>query len=325
MTTRSQHYVWRRYLKPWQNQQGFVHCSRNWQDPFITNPVNIMQERDFYKLPRITEADAIFLRAYIEKTGSPVLRKSHRNLVAKLAYIANADDQIQSSDTISDDEKRRAEKFVIETMENLHGQTEHDALPILDDLRHKWVDFIEEDEKAITFFHFIAQQFCRTKSFREGVGEAAAEIFPGQNFDRLQNIVSYIGGVNIGGSLFVNRKQFEFIFMESQSEPGFVTGDQPVVNLMGNKDGGETNELAFYYPLSPGLSCLLAPKEYKLKSVLIPCSIVEELNDLIARNSRYFLVANSNESLRQTVGNLATRSTHPIQILDSLRKGNVRV
>ena len=325
MTTRSQHYVWRRYLKPWENQRGLVHCTRNWQDPFITNPVNIMQERDFYKLPRITETDAIFLRAYIEKTGSQVSRKSHRNLAAKLGYIANTNDLIQSSDTISDDEKRRAEKFVIETMENLHVQTEQAALPVLEDLRHKRVDFIKDYEKAIMFFHFIAQQYCRTKSFREGVAEAAAEIFPGLHFERLQNIVSYIGGVNIGGNLFVDRKQFEFIFIESHSELGFVTGDQPVVNLMGNKDGGETTELAFYYPLSPGLSCLLAPKEYKLKSVLISYSVVEELNDLIARNSKYFLVANSKESLRQTIGNLSTPSTHAIQILDSLRKGKVLI
>ena len=189
-------------------------------------------------------------------------------------------------------------------------------------MRHKRVDFIKDDEKAITFFHFISQQYCRTKSFRGAVREAAVEIFPGHHFERLQNIVSYIGGVNIGGSLFADRKQFEVIFLENRSELGFITGDQPVVNLMGNKDGGETTELAFYYPLSPGLSCLLAPKAYKLQSVILPYSAVEELNDLIARDSKHFLVANSNESLQQTIGNLPLPSTHHNQILDSLRKGN---
>ena len=94
-----------------------------------------MVERDFYKLSQITRSDADFLTAFVESRGSAPLIQTHRNLVAAFAHIANANQLIQNSDRVSATDKRFAEPIVIETEEKLQQQVEHDAIPLLKELR----------------------------------------------------------------------------------------------------------------------------------------------------------------------------------------------
>lgn len=282
-----------------------------------TNPKNLMVERDFYRLFRITEADARLLEALFQSTGT-ALRESHRNLIAALAHIANATDLIQSSDRTSTDEKRYAQTVAIEIEEQLQGQIEQDALPLLRALRHKRSEFVESDRTAGQFFHFLAHQYFRTKHIREAIGEELSQISP--NHARLTNLVCHIGATNVGASLFVDRSEFDIVFLDDRDRVGFITGDQPVVNLLGTGDGSETTELILYYPLSPCLSCLVVPKECRLRPVDIPGHIVDDLNDFIAWESRNFWVANSNRTLQRIVSKPSLARPLGRCIVDSLVK-----
>ena len=85
-------------LKGRNHPKGIGCCTRNGAILPPTNPKNIMAERDFYKLSQITVVDISFLKAFIQLTGVAELRESHRNLVAALAHIANANELIQNSD-----------------------------------------------------------------------------------------------------------------------------------------------------------------------------------------------------------------------------------
>ncbi len=319
MTTRKQHYVWRHYLEAWQNEDGLVYCARNGAILPPTNPRNIMAERDFYKLSQITEADMSFLKAFIELTGV-ALRESHRELVVALAHIANANERIQSSDIASVAEKHYAQTVAIEIEEKLQGRIEEHAVPLLEELRQKRSEFINTDETAMAFFDFLAHQYFRTKGIRESFKEALSKIDPNHDFARLANIVCHIGAVNFGGSLFVDRNEFDIVFLDDRDEAGFITGDQPIVNLMGTGDGREVTQLALYYPLGPVLSCLVVPREYKLRSSSIPRAIVKELNDLIAWKSRDFLVANSISVLQHIVSKPSLTGSPAGRIFDSLVK-----
>ena len=145
-------------------------------------------------------------------------------------------------------EKRYAQTVAIEMEDKLQGQIEQHAVPLLEELRQKRTEFLSVDETAIAFFHFLAHQYFRTKHIREAFSEELSQIDPNHDFARLNNIVCHIGAVNFGGSLFVDRNEFEIIFLDDRNESGFITGDQPIVNLMGSGDGKETTELALYYP-----------------------------------------------------------------------------
>ena len=324
MPTHRQHTVWRHYLEAWQDQRGFVHFSRNGEILPPSNPVNVMVARHTYKLPVITQNDVRFLELFIEQTGHAALRNSHRKLVATWARISQENELIQNNGQATDEDRRFIEGLAIDAEEMLQSKTEECALPILAALREKRTDFLNSYEESMMFFHFIAHQYFRTEPGREAVGEALLENFPDQDFDKLRNMISYIGAENVGGSLFVDRKDFRIVFAENECDLGFITGDQPVVNLLGAGDGSETKELAFYYPLSPQLACVLAPKTYRLRSGSISFEVVRELNALIAWKAKQFLVANSDADL----GNLPslTTSLRPStgRILDALVQSEIR-
>ena len=280
-----------------------------------------MVERDFYKLHRITTDDAGFLRSFIQRTGTAALRKSHQTLAAKLAYIAEVNELIQNSDDTSTAEKGYARRVVIETEEDLQTGAEQAAEPILEELRQKRAGFINDYEAAMTFFYFISHQYFRTKGMREAIGKELSESVPGYDLSGLKNIVCHIGAVNVGATLFVDRREFDIVFLESEGESGFITGDQPVANLMGTGDGSETAELALYYPLSPVLSCLLSPRSFNVRSRKIPDTTVEALNDLVAWESRDFLVSGSERDIEVIVNRLPRARPSGGRLLNLLVEG----
>ena len=317
MTTHNQHYVWRYYLEAWQCEDGLVRCSRGGRILPPTNPKNLMVERHYYKLPRITRLDVELLRAFIDRTGFKPLIETHRNLLNAFAHIAQVNDLIQQSDTVAVADKHITQAIAIEIEEKLQQGIEEDGKPILRALRQKQTEFINTYETAITFYHFIAQQYFRTKRIRDAIGRELSQMVPNHDFSHLKHIMCHIGAVNVGGSLFVNRNDFDLVFWESSDDVGFITGDQPVVNLLGSGDGTQTTELALYYPLSPNLSCLIVPKEFRLQSGHIPTECVEELNNLIAWKAD-FLVAKTDEALQYTLSKSSSARPEGRSILESI-------
>ncbi len=318
MTARDHHYVWRHYLEAWGNESALVHWSMDGEVRSPTNPKNLMVERDYNKLPLISNNDLAFLRLFVESTGPAEMRQTHRRFVDDLAHVAQANEIIQGDDRFFADEKRLAQAAIIETMENLHTQIEQSTLSILEELRQRRTDFINDYDSSMAFFRFIAHQYLRTRRIREDFEEVHSEMFPSHDFARLAPIVSHIGAENLGASLFVDRNEFDIIFTESWDGVRFITGDQPVVNVMGNGYDGETTELALYYPLSPDLSCLVSPKEYRLDSAKVPDEIVQDLNDFIAWRSKRFLVADSNSELQRVASKPPLHNPPTRRIVESL-------
>ena len=320
MSIRTQHYVWRHYIDAWKNEDGLVHYSRNGTILPATNPRNIMAQRDFYRLPQFSKTDANFLKLFFRSTGTSALRNSHFTLIDNFTYVARANELIQRSSRTSVEEKDYARDVVIETEEKLQGRIEQDALPILEQLRKKRCEFISNNKMAIAFFRFIAHQYFRTKRIRTDIGEELSRIMPSREFSHLANIICHISAENVGASLFVDRNNFNIIFLDDRDGVGFVTGDQPIINLMATGAGRETTELTMYYPLTPNLSCLVAPRESKLCSVDIPGPFVGEFNDLVAWESRNFLIANSKGILQNTLRRTSLTRPAARQIIDSLAK-----
>ena len=170
----------------------------------------------------------------------------------------------------------------------------------------------------MAFFRFIAHQYFRTKRIRESFERVLSQTSPDHDFGHLANVVSHIGAENVGASLFVDRNEFDIIFLESKGNIEFITGDQPVVNLLGTGDGSETTELALYYPISPVLACLLVPSNLKLSATDIPDAIVKQFNDLIAWESRHFLVASSDRVLQGILSKPSSQNRPSLTILDFL-------
>ena len=298
MTTRMQHYVWRKYLEAWQQGSGQIYCSRKGK-VFKSNPAKVMRKRDYYSLSRITKTAMAFLDTMFRKTN-PELRKAHRNLIELLGYIANANHAIQASGKATEEEKKYTKDLVIEAEEKLQTGIEHQALPILEQLRHEQTDFLSDYDLTMGFFRFISHQYMRTRAIRERIGEELRHSLLGRDFEHLKHLVSHCTAENLGASLFLDRSTIEIIFLRSGPNNEFITGDQPIVNLFrAHGEDSPPTELALYYPLEPHLSMVLLPKLCGLNSTKIPPTIVDELNHRIAQKAKEFLVARRMESLRR--------------------------
>ena len=265
-----------------------------------TTPLNIMVEKDFYALEAITRRDAAILRMLLLREETPSsMRRTHGKLVAHFQRVSEVLEKVRSHPDTSAKDNAYARKVAIEIEERLHGQIEEDALPILSALRRKDRTVIHSDSCAISFFNFVSQQYMRTKAMRDGIEGGLREMFGRATARRIRNVYCHCIANNLGGSLYVDRHNFELVFVEPPPGRGLVTGDQPLVNLLATEDGRVPREMALYYPLAPKLGLILAPSAMDLASILpdVNGSRVTELNDRITRRSERFLVAESDSDL----------------------------
>ena len=299
MTTRRQHYVWRHYLKAWQAPDGFVSSLRD-EKLFRANPLNVMVETDFYRLDVITPRDVAALSVLLlRQETSESLRRLHEKLIAHFRLVWYVYESVQNHPNASSDDKARARDEAIQIEERIHAGIEADAVPVLRTLRNKDSSVIHSDETAITFFNFISQQYMRTKTMRDRIEDVLSEFVSPDTAQRIRHLYCHCIATNIGGSLYVDRKKFELVFVDTPRKRGLITGDQPLVNLLSTDDGTAPPEIALYYPLSPILGMILAPKDLAVAQRFAgeEASRIVYLNGLIARKSEHFLVADSASAL----------------------------
>ena len=290
--TRRQHYVWRHYLEAWAQSDGTVRVLREGHS-FAADPKNVMVQRDYYRVPLLNDSDLAVVAGLTARTSSPVLNRMNLDLALKFAALGRMASLIGSLDAISDEDKRAAEAVVIEAEEKVHAATEREAVPMLADLRHRSTEFLNDADSAASFFHFLAQQYFRTKRRRESIATVLAEMSDDRS--HLTNPVCHALAVDLGGGLFRDRNEFELLFLQNNTEMELITGDQPIVNLFGTGGDEPTTDLALYYPLTPMLAVILARKGYE--TAALDDGVVGELNDLIAYEAAEFLVARSAKSL----------------------------
>ena len=73
---------------------------------------------------------------------------------------------------------------------------------------------------------------------------------------RLWNILTHLLAMNVGASLFHERRQRSLVLIHNSTEVPFITGDQPVINLKSTWPH-PPQCLAIYYPISPKLALVL--------------------------------------------------------------------
>ena len=299
MATRRQHHVWCHYLEGWCGASGKIICSRR-GSIFSTNPINVMVERDFYRLAPLTVEDTRFFEYWLEKKCDPYMREANRSAFDSFSRIAAGATIVDRVSGLADRDKTFVRNLAIETEEKLHGGIETRAVPLIDDLRREKIGFLGDQSSAINFFHFIAHQYFRTKIVRERVGSVLSTLSSSHDFSRLRNLFCYCFANNFGGSLYCDRNRMDIVFLRSV-DCSFVTGDQPIVNL-GWSESMDHDDVALYYPVCPCLGVVIATRKHGCKSMSVSNDIAMLLNRSIAVRSEQFLVSNSEDVLRVIAG-----------------------
>jgi hypothetical protein len=226
MGTRRQHHVWRSYLEAWATK-GKVFCLQG-GEIFQSNVTKVAVERDFYKLHTLTDADILGIRLLMK--DSP---RSAKSVLENFITMFGMPGRLKSAPGFAADAEVQAliDRQMINAEEEFHAQLEGNIKPIFDAIRQKELSFYDDPELCGQFTHFLSLQNLRTKGLREKVLARATEQH-GFSIERCWNIVTHIMAVNAGGSLLLDRKNRPLLLLENHTDTPFVTGDQPVVNLL---------------------------------------------------------------------------------------------
>ena len=269
--TRRQHYIWRHYLEAWV-RSGTVSVVRKDGTSFSTNPANIGQERDFYRLPVISLEDEDFARKIIDAPGAnPSLVRLNMGWLDAFAAPSRLRRLLEAR-SLTDDTLQKAIRDVeIQTEENLHSKIEGPAARLLSYLRAGDSGFWSVDADARDFAFFVSLQHLRTKAMRERVLNGTDRRLAGQ-VERTWPILRVAFATNIGWSLYADRARWEIRVLSATERLRFITGDQPVLNLL--PPTGNEDDLALYYPVSPEKAALL-----QLRGAYSPIGSTDQITD----------------------------------------------
>lgn len=262
-TTRRQHYVWRYHLAAWA-EQGKVAVLRKDGAGFLTNPVNVAVERDFYRLPRLTPVEITFIKRFIDKTlDSDIKKRTALGWLEAPVVIGELRRRFEVMGPhpaeILAEVDAQFDKIEIELDEKIMGNIERHGQPHIERLRQGDASFWPDDEKAaIDFSHFLAVQHLRTKRINDALSDGNLPSGAPVDLRRIWPVMRHVLSTTFGFSLFSERRQWTLRTVRATGRLRFITADQPVVNLM---RGVEDNEMALYYPVSPDIAVLLEHPE----------------------------------------------------------------
>lgn len=265
--TINQHYVWQHYLRAWTKRKK-LWCKRvDNPEPFNTNPRNIGAQRFFYEFQQLSNDDITYLEAVISRATSPRQRELNQGWIdiAQLTFemrrkLNNIDIEPQQREEI-EKELRKREKTL---GEDLHGRTEEHAIPILAHLMEEDADFYQSIESRNNFINFISHQYFRTARMRNII-TAIPNPLP-HDVAQTWPIEAFIYATNLASSLVGEGRQRRIVFLRNTSVVPFITGDQPVINLL----GVNVEEVDLYYPLKPDLAIV-----FTANHISYPCQHID--------------------------------------------------
>ena len=258
--SRRHHTVWQHYLTPW-TTGGAIWCRQAGGKVFRTGTRAVAVETDFHRLPELTATDVAALRLWLSRLV-PWVQKACEPVVNTLLLPVRLPQALRSADAATRERAREfVERFRAEAVESFHTHIEGNAVRLLARARQGDLSFYEEDEGAAQFLHFLALQFMRTKGPQHRAGEMGEDP-TGLDLARVWNIVTPMFATAHGAVLFVERKRRTLTCICNETEVPFITGDQPVVNLMASPWRDQDVEaVSLYYPIGPEAALLLSDED----------------------------------------------------------------
>ena len=277
-----QHHVWRHYLEAWAND-GQIYCKQP-DKIFVSNLTKIAVEKNFYKLNELRDTDIKHLKYFMTKIKPEFLELDNYIIMVVLSIINSK-------------EKNKSNKDVDVLMnvfeENLNSEIEKNSIKYLDYLRNSDISFFENEKEHFEFIIFISTQHFRTKKFKEIYTKSFNSPIHGNSVN-LVNVIRLIFTFNFAGNLI--EKNYKIQLLTNKNEYSFITGDQPVINLVG--DGkNQPQETVLYYPITPKTAIKLFRSDEIIQSeISIDKEVLKFLNSKISENSYFQTYSNDEKS-----------------------------
>jgi len=290
---RKQHYVFQSYLSAWTINDK-LWCVRIGGAPFNTSTLNIAQERDFYRLRPLNDNEKRLYNLLLLKTQTDTKKAflDHIDhyllpleMLKKTRLIRQSlETQFGGYDKIPVEIK--AELLNLEKVADINvNNTEEDYYSIIEGESVKWLDSLKKEisnfyytvdtkitenrefnDEKFNFLFFLCTQYYRTKAAKERWISIVKPILDDPRWSAfniskedidLENLVHHVFWFFINTCAYALRKMDSHLtILVNDTGTPFITSDQPVINLKANYQNlnEETNDLVFYYPISPNIA-----------------------------------------------------------------------
>lgn len=299
-----QHYVWRNYLRPWSESENIWTYFKELKKIERPSLMGVAQEKYFYKLVDFTEDEETFLRLFIENISSPLVKDFNLDFLSIFTSASKLKKSLeQIKDSLSDKSviEEEIRKIEINLMEDSHCKFEEIGFKLisyrsLDDLKTILHDNYHHDGLM-----FLCFQYFRTRKMKNAV----VNKFKGTKYENLMektwNILSYAFALNVTNSMVLN-DGIRYVFIENSTDENFLTGDQPVFNLLSDQKDEKGNVLNFelYYPLTPKHALNIHFRTDQVERFEINYAneeLINYLNKKVIEESEFFIFSETKEQL----------------------------
>lgn len=301
-----QHYVWRHYLQPWADNENIWTYFKELDKIAKPGLMGVAQEKYFYGLEDFSDEEIAFLKTFVDKTSPAVLKSFNSDLLTLFTSTSLLKRQLASSTN-----PKVNREFIASEIKILEANAMEDAHCIMENLGSKIIQCRNlEDLKSLSIddnlydaIMFLCVQYFRTKTMRK----SALKAFNGDKFeglaDKSWNIISFVMATTLARSISLD-KNLRLLFIDNNTATPFITGDQPVFNILNDKlnDEGEVIELELYYPLTPKCAISVHFRREQLdfsEGKTVDENYVKYLNKKVFDNADYYVFADNEKILEQ--------------------------
>ncbi len=276
---KSQHYVWKYYLKRWTNHDK-IWCKRN-NKIFNTSLDNIAHENYFNVLENINEEELGIVIGFLNKideTAKPIME-------GNIQILLNA--------------SKLKGKNKIEYLENYHTFIENTGRPLLESLYSENTDFLSNQRNKDHFSYYLGLQYTRTKKIRQSLIKNfetdLKETYKNKiNIETISHSFAFLSADFIGNWI---SSEGNFTLLKNNTEVDFITSDQPIYNHSSNYENlGTSDQMELFYPITPRLAVFISNK--KIENFYASTNLIEYYNNKIISEAEEFLFATNESQLK---------------------------
>ncbi|MBL3587177.1 DUF4238 domain-containing protein [Rhodovulum sulfidophilum] len=193
------------------------------------------------------------------------------------------------------------------SLENTHAHIERDARSVINSLAKGDFKALSNRENLLNFLVYFGHQITRTRAFKDkGIASLEAvrkEV--GHDHGIAETLsdgwwfVSFIFGMNIGWSLYVNREAYKHCLLLNVGEEDFITSDQPIVNIhpmaaRASLTAPDDDACDFFYAITPRVGFAINKSNAFSEGVSeVSEDFVSRANAEIAKHSQFNIFTTS--------------------------------
>ena len=299
------HYVWANYLRNW-SCDGKNVWYRTAKGKLICDSTRMVaKERDFYKILPLTDEGVLVIERTIQGTE---LCEIHTKLLNEVRYFQKVDEVFNQKGG-SQALRLSIDAYKHNMLEDFHTAYENGVKDILPILANRNLDILDDDTNLLSLCCYLGHQFARTKSFKDtsllitsSYDNIAGEVVA-RGMENSWWFMSHTIGVNLGFSLYRDRRIHNLCLLINNTEQTFITSDNPSINVHKSLDGSFTppkdEEFDLFYPISPRVALMIARSgDYVGKEIELTLEQVEKLNIKTAKMSYKHIFGDSRDALK---------------------------